>query len=256
MASEREQTPTEGDQSPFGSASLLLTSIRGGNAYEETVERLLQSIRLGLVQPGERFPSERELAAMLDVSRDTVRDATSSLAEAGFLDIRRGRYGGTFVSPNIAAVPKQGASNQVAPPVASADEIADLVVFREVLETGAARAAATSELSSDMRDALWRAHIETSYASPEDYRRLDSRLHLLIAEIAGSARLVGELASTRMRMNELLDHIPLLAPNIGHSNQQHEEIVSAILRGQADLAQMVMRDHIEGTAALLRGFLG
>ncbi len=59
-----------------------------------------------------------------------------------------------------------------------------------------------------------------------------------------------------MRVNELLDNIPLLAPNIGHSNEQHEEIVSAILRGQADLAQMVMRDHLEGTAALLRGFLG
>jgi len=256
MAAKREPTPLEGDQSPFGSASLLLTSIRGGNAYEETVERLLQTIRLGLVQPGERFPSERELAAMLDVSRDTVRDATSSLADAGFLDIRRGRYGGTFVSPTLTNVPPPGARLVDSPAVASAEEIADLLVFREVLETGAARAAATSELSSDMRDALWRAHIETSHASPEDYRRLDSRLHLLIAEITGSPRLVGELASTRMRVNELLDSIPLLTPNIGHSNEQHEEIVSAILRGQADLAQMVMRDHLEGTAALLRGFLG
>lgn len=220
------------------------------------MERLLQTIRLGLVQPGERFPSERELAAMLDVSRDTVRDATASLAEAGFLDIRRGRYGGTFVSSDITTVPPAESARLENALIAPAEEIADLLVFREVLETGAARAAATAELTSDIRDALWRAHIETSNAKPEDYRRLDSRLHLLIAEITGSQRLVGELASTRMRVNELLDAIPLLTPNIGHSNEQHEEIVSAILRGQADLAQMIMRDHLEGTAALLRGFLG
>jgi DNA-binding GntR family transcriptional regulator len=59
-----------------------------------------------------------------------------------------------------------------------------------------------------------------------------------------------------MRVNELLNDIPLLAPNIAHSTAQHEEVVSAILRGQADLAAMAMRDHLEGTAALLRGFLG
>lgn len=256
MAAKRESSPAEGDQTSFGRPSLLLTSIRGGNAYEETVERLLQTIRLGLVQPGERFPSERELASMLDVSRDTVRDATASLAEAGVLDIRRGRYGGTFVSADITASLASGSLTTETAAITTAEEIADLLVFREVLETGAARAAATAELSSDIRDALWRAHVETSHARPEDYRRLDSRFHLLIAEITGSTRLVGELASTRMRVNELLDSIPLLTPNIGHSNEQHEEIVSAILRGQADLAQMAMRDHLEGTAALLRGFLG
>jgi DNA-binding GntR family transcriptional regulator len=79
---------------------------------------------------------------------------------------------------------------------------------------------------------------------------------LLIAQITGSRRLIGEVASTRMRVNELLDAIPLLSPNIEHSTVQHEEIVSAILRGQPELAEMAMRDHLEGTAALLRGFLG
>ena len=60
----------------------------------------------------------------------------------------------------------------------------------------------------------------------------------------------------RMRVNELLNQIPLLTPNIAHSNEQHAEIVEAILKGQADLAEMLMRDHLEGTAELLRGFFG
>ncbi len=85
----------------LGNSSLLLKKIRSGNAFEETVERLLQTIRLGLAAPGNRLPGERELASMLDVSRDTIRDATASLAEAGYLVIRRGRYGGTFVAGTI-----------------------------------------------------------------------------------------------------------------------------------------------------------
>ena len=85
--------------------SLLLTPIRGGNTFEETVERILQTVRLGLIHPGEQLPPERELATMLEISRDTVRDAIASLSEAGYLAIRRGRYGGTFVADSIPAGP-------------------------------------------------------------------------------------------------------------------------------------------------------
>lgn len=240
----------------LGRASLLLTPIPGGNAYERTVERLLQTVRMGLVKPGERLPSERELAALLEVSRDTIRDATASLAEAGYLDIRRGRYGGTFVSATLTDFsghdsPTKSQTSEMGP-----EDIADLLLFREVLEAGAVRAVASMDLTSDIRDALWRAHLDSSGASAENFRRLDSRFHLLIAQVTGSRRLIEEVASTRMTVNELLDAIPLLSPNIEHSTFQHEEIVSAILRGQPELAEMAMRDHLEGTAALLRGFLG
>jgi DNA-binding FadR family transcriptional regulator len=52
-----------------------------------------------------------------------------------------------------------------------------------------------------------------------------------------------------------LDKIPLLPPNIAHSNEQHETIVMAILTGRPDDAAAAMRNHLEGSAALLRGFL-
>jgi DNA-binding FadR family transcriptional regulator len=53
--------------------SSLLGPVRSGNAFEETVERLLTVIKLGVVAPGERFPAERELAGLLGVSRITLR---------------------------------------------------------------------------------------------------------------------------------------------------------------------------------------
>ena len=73
--------------------------IRGGNAFEETVERLLQAVKLGQVRPGDRLPSERELALRLGISRVTLREAIRVLAQEGYLASRRGRSGGTFVLP-------------------------------------------------------------------------------------------------------------------------------------------------------------
>jgi DNA-binding FadR family transcriptional regulator len=58
-----------------------------------------------------------------------------------------------------------------------------------------------------------------------------------------------------MKINELLNNFPLLAPNISHSSQQHEEIVMAILTGQAQQASDTMRAHLEGSSALIHGFL-
>jgi DNA-binding FadR family transcriptional regulator len=124
-----------------------------------------------------------------------------------------------------------------------------------VLEPGVAYQAALSDLTGELRDRLWSVHQETTAASVEDYRRLDSRLHLMIAEMTGSNSLVHQVAQSRVRVNELLDEIPLLPRNIAHSNEQHETIVMAILTGRPDDAGAAMRDHLEGSAALLRGFL-
>lgn len=236
---------------------LLLRQGRVVNAFEESVQRLLQSVRLGLVGPGERLPAERELAGMLGVSRDTLRDAIGALTEAGYLVSRRGRYGGTFV---VDQLPKDNPAIDGAGGVAPRrtiprDEIEDILRLRNILEVGAARQAALSELSGQDRERLWQALLDTNAATADSYRRQDSRLHLLVAELAGTRSLVPLIADLRMRVNDLLDGIPLLAPNIVHSDKQHEAIVMAILQGSPDEAARAMEEHIAGSASLLRGFL-
>lgn len=239
----------ERESSTLG-AELLLRPARSANVFEETMQRLLQSVRLGLIAPGERLPSERVLATMLGVSRDTLRDAIAALTDAGYLSSRRGRYGGTFVVDEVPA--PEGAQARRSVP---RDELDDTLVLRSILEIGAARQAAMNELSRSQRESLWQTLELCSAAAPADYRRHDSRLHLLIAELAGAPSLVPLVADVRMRVNELLDGIPLLTPNIAHSNQQHEAIVKAILRGNPAEAMTAMGEHIAGTEALLRGFL-
>ncbi|GAA1059745.1 FadR/GntR family transcriptional regulator [Agromyces bracchium] len=237
-------------------AGLLLTPARPANAFEETVQRLLQSIRLGLIAPGERLPAERELAGMLEVSRDTLREAIGSLAEAGWVVSRRGRYGGTFVAD---PPPERTSPHSPAPPAdpaALAADLEDTLALRAVVEVGSARRAAERPLPASDRERLWQAYRDCHDADPAQYRVADSRFHLLVAELVGVPSVVRLMADARMRINAYLDGIPLLAPNISHSDDQHRAIAEAILRGSADDAARAMGEHLEGTEALLRGFYG
>lgn len=241
----------EGRGLPRSSADdTLFRPVRAANAFEETVERLLQAVRLGVVSPGQRLPPERELAARFGVGREKVREGLRALTEAGYLEVRRGRYGGTFVR---TATPKDTAAPPGGVPVGAA--LVDTLTFRHVVETGAAEAAAAADLASPERDHLRGLLAETSSASLGDYRRVDSRLHLAVAEVTASPSLTAAVAEVRMRANDLLDAIPLLPPNIEHSNQQHSIIVGAILHGDPEGARRAMSEHLEGTAMLLRGFL-
>lgn len=232
---------------PTRAHEAVLRPVRQGNAFEETVERLLQVIRLGVVPVGRRLPSERDLALRLAVSRATVREAISALQRAGFVEPRRGRYGGTFV----LATP-----GPARPPDVDVDHLEDSLLLRYVVEVGATEQAAARTLGPSEVEHLLAILTAASTAQPGEYRRADSRLHLALAELSGSPSLTAAVADARARVNALLDAIPLLEVNIRHSDAQHRRIVGAVLADATEEARQSMAEHLNGTAALLRGFLG
>jgi DNA-binding FadR family transcriptional regulator len=283
----------------------VLRPVRQGNAFEETVERLLTVIKLGLVGPGERFPAERDLATQLGISRLTLREAIHELHEAGYVCSRRGRFGGTFVTydrPPPSSADLRRLARQ------EADKLTDALIFRLAVEAGAAEALAVrfghagsaigarsaigagSAIDAEgrgakadgavsrrtdpagaasrgaaetdgtvwlvtARDTLLARLADVNGAGPADYRRLDTLFHLCIAELSGSSLLATAAAEARMRLNDLLNAIPVLPRNIAHTARQHAVIVESILSGDADRARRAVTEHLEGTAALLRGFL-
>lgn len=248
----------------------VLRPVRAGNAFEETVEWLLTVIKLGLVAPGERFPPERELAAQLGISRLTLRDAIRELNQAGYIKSRRGRSGGTFCTysrpaPSVGEVERLAAQH--------GERLSDALVFRHAVETGAADTLArrfaaaggqggqpegggqAGEQTEQVRAVLLRRLADVNGASPLEYRRLDTLFHLSIAELTGSSMLSSAAAEARLRLNDLLNAIPVLKPNIKHAAVQHAAIVDSIIAGDPDRARRAMAEHLDGTGALLRGFL-
>jgi DNA-binding FadR family transcriptional regulator len=222
------------------------------NAFEVTVERLAQSIRLGVLADGTRLPPERELADTFGVSRVTLREAIKALRDAGLLESRRGRGGGTFVVSPVTRPGGRRAATQFETRRHAIDDALDL---RRVVEPGAAALAATRTLTAADRASLHRYLDEATHCSAETRRLADSRLHLAIAALGGSASVTAVVADVQMQLDGLLRAIPVIPANIAHSNLQHAAIVDAILSGQPERARAQMEEHVDGTAALLRGFL-
>ncbi len=230
----------------------VLTPVRSHMAFESCVEQLGSAIQLGVFRTGERLPPERELAETMRVSRATLREAIAALRAAGFVHTTRGRGGGTVVAPREqnSRPPERTETSR------TKAEMMSLLVFRQVVEPGSCYMAAARQ-TTGQEQALLLACLEDVEQStdPEDYRKADSRLHLAFATAAGSTELSQASAHLQLAIREALAEIPFLSKNIEHSNEQHREIVRAILDGEPHRARDIMESHCDATAALLKGLL-
>ncbi len=224
------------------------------NAFESTVEQLASAIRLGVFVEGDQLPPERELAEWLGISRNTLREAIATLRELRLVETRRGRGGGTVVTyagERLSAPAQTGELRQLG------QEFADALDFRRVVEPGAAALAATRQLSPMQRAFLANSLQAEDSAAADGARRIaDSRLHLAIVTLTGSPMLIESVTRVQAALDQLLRRIPVLPKNIEHSNDQHRDIVGAILAGHPEVARVAMEEHVDGTAALLRGLIG
>jgi DNA-binding FadR family transcriptional regulator len=232
----------------------LLRPERDGNTFERTVERLAQAIKLGVYQLGDGLPPERELADIMQVSRTTLREALNALREAGFVETRRGRGGGTYV---VFAGHPGGSGRAEDLARRMGERLEDALAFRRVVEPGAVATAATKHLATIDVEHLHSCLAAVEQADDDSRRRVaDSRLHLALVLLAGSDSLTAAVAEVQVRLGELLAAIPVLRPNIEHSDRQHRAVVEAVVAGDAEGARIAMEAHCDGTAALLRGLLG
>jgi DNA-binding FadR family transcriptional regulator len=215
--------------------------------FEETVERLGNAIKLGLLGPGSRLPPERELAAQLGISRSTLRQALTTLVQSGHLVSMRGRTGGTFVaeSPPLAA----------GSPKPSAAAMRAVLDERVAVEAGAVLLAVERSRARELERMT--ALVDRMDRAPrfEVYRRADIRFHIALAEAARSPRLVAAMTEVQAAMSELIALIPHPEAVLARSNAQHARLVAALARRQASRAVRLIREHLSGTEHILFGLM-
>ena len=218
--------------------------------FEETVERLGTAIRLGLLPPGSRLPSERDLADELRISRSTLRQALTTLVQSGHLVSLRGRAGGTFV----AEAPPLG---QEADGEALGSEARAVLDYRVAIETGAILLAAERATEADLTPLIeLTEQMDGATEGPfQQYRRADVRFHIGVAEASRSARLVTAMTEVQGQMSDLLAYIAHPDEVLTQSNAQHKRMTSLLRRRDGARAVRLMREHIEGTEHILAGLL-
>jgi DNA-binding FadR family transcriptional regulator len=232
----------------------IFTPIRTANAFEQTVDRIGRAIKMGLLRPGQRLPAERDLALQLALSRSTVREALRVLAEAGYLEARRGRGGGTFV---VDALPKLEARDPHDVVRELGPGVADVLRFRRVVEVGAAEFAAECATPGDVELLAALMDEAATYDATDypAYRAVDARLHIAIAALSGSVRLVAAVTEVHGVISEIMNGMPRSDETLTNSTEQHHRLIAAISRHDRDAARVVMREHVEGIEHLLSGLV-
>lgn len=228
----------------------LFLAVRGPNPLEDTIERVTGAIKARLLSPGERLPAERELAVQLGVSRSTLRAALQTLTDAGWIEVRRGRHGGSFVAkwphmPHPRNLPEVLARYH--------DELPSLLDYRRAVETAAALFAAERATADDV-DELEATN--TALASHgcnfEAYRTADARFHIGVARAAHSPRIMQAVTEIESTMSEVLDVVIYQTTDVmDHAARQHAEIIAAIRAHQPNRAHTLMLDHVRATEEII-----
>jgi GntR family transcriptional repressor for pyruvate dehydrogenase complex len=89
-------------------SALGFTPIASQRAFEDIAAQIRNLVARGQLKPGDRLPAERNLSAMFNVSRNTLREALRALELAGMIELRKGASGGAFVLPGNSGVVVNG----------------------------------------------------------------------------------------------------------------------------------------------------
>ena len=214
--------------------------IRRNKVYEEVAQQIERLI-LNKLRPGDKLPSERELAEMLRVSRSSVRDAIRGLELRGLVEPRQGA--GTIV--------RETSAEPLANPFANAlkrrqERISELLDFRKMLEPPlAARAAthASADEISEMEEILQRQEAKRGHG--EAAVAEDAEFHYNVALASGNSVVLKVLDILMDLLRDTRERSLQVKGRPEKSLAGHRRILAAIKRHDAEGAKAAMRRHIE-----------
>jgi len=229
-------------------ARIVFAPLDEGSRAGTVARRLAQAITLGLLLDGERLPAETQLASQFGVSPVTLREALAELREAGLVETRRGRRGGSFVrAPDDAQAAQLTAQLREL----SLHELRDIGDHRAAMAGAAARLAAQRALAGDV--ATLREHVGRLRAAGTltERRRADARIHIEIAAVAQSPRLTREEMNLWSEVGDLV-WLPVTGDQVAGVTSEHDALVEAIGHQDDERARRLAERHVfEETARLL-----
>jgi GntR family transcriptional repressor for pyruvate dehydrogenase complex len=220
-----------------------------GPAAERVATHLRALIQRGRLKPGDRLPTERELAAELGVSRPSVRSAIQSLTAIGVLRARR--RAGTFIQGGPPSLDSQPLKLLAALHDFTSEEMFEARGALEVFGAGLAARRATADQRLAIAEAM--TAMFASIGEPQAFLINDVRFHQAVAAGANNpvlASLVDMVAAlVYERRHETIDR----ASDLKETAEMHRRIYDAIRRRNATAARTAMGEHLrlalEGWAA-------
>lgn len=221
----------------------LFEPVRPTRASSDVIAQIRRAILSGQYRPGDRLPTEREMAQQFGVSRVTVRDALRALEANGLVRVKVGGQGGPYVSEPDIALLSDSFSTHLQLRGTTFQELAEA---RMALETTAAQLAAERATREDL-EALERA-IQGPIAPPLPTDSASSSLdfHTALVAAAHNQALLAMFRATRALIQQAFDALHKQQPDMADAARRwHGELFKTIAAHDSEGAGRLMRKHLE-----------
>jgi DNA-binding FadR family transcriptional regulator len=225
----------------------LFAPIRPTRASSDVIAQIRRAILSGKYRPGDRLPTEREMAQQFGVSRVTVRDALRALEANGLVRVKVGGQGGPYVSEPDIALLSDSFSTHLQLRGTTFQELAEA---RLALETTAAQLAAQRATAEDLEalKAAIQGPMQPPLAADTALSSLDFHTALVIA--AHNQALLAMFRATRALIQQAFDTLHAQQPDMAaNARRSHGDLYAAIAARNPDQAAQLMRRHLEQFAA-------
>lgn len=218
---------------------MSIKPIKKVNVSEQVFEQMKELLTKGEWKPGEKLPSENELAEKFCVSRITVRQALQKLNVLGLLETRLGE--GSFVRQ----IEPGDSMNALLPAVLlNRDMLMQVEEFREIIEVEAVKLAverASEEDIANLKKILRR--METCQGNSKKFGAADLEFHMKLGEMTRNDLMVKTQGILQSTLQEAIEDIVAgvgYAPGIYY----HGQLIEAIENHDGRRAADIMKEHL------------
>jgi len=242
-----DPAPGAATQAPAGARDA--THVRGTYrpGYERVAEQILELIARSRLRPGDRMPTENEIAGQLGTSRTVVREAIKILSALGRIKAQKGR--GLYVADDDGMLGLRWEGFFLP---ADLDHVYMLFEFRRVQEAEASRLAATRATPTELRaieaaEQLCREGHVTE--QPELFSRGDDDFHHSIAAASHNPFLVAAVREARrlLMQSAVIGLRGTLGGHAAEAVEEHAAIYQAIRDGDPEAAAAAAAVHVDRT---------
>ncbi|WP_345800359.1 FCD domain-containing protein [Microbacterium sp. AZCO] len=225
--------------------SAALGALPAGTPVSEVARRLLDLFTSGSIEPGERLPPERQLAATLEVGRSAVREALAALEILGIVQVRPGS--GTYLRGNASELLPQTLRWGL---LIGERNTADLLELRSGLEIYVARLAAARAEASDLQAIQTSLdRMRQSVGTLKAFAKADLDFHDALARTADNHMLVDLLHVVRSLLQVYADRAVHDEAAANIAIDEHDAVFRALERGDEDGAASAMAVHMATASA-------
>jgi GntR family transcriptional regulator, transcriptional repressor for pyruvate dehydrogenase complex len=229
---------------PDAAAPAVFSPIKSGRKSDQVFDQISQLISVGRFSPGTRLPAERELSAMFNASRQTIREAIYRAELVGLIEVRHGS--GSFV---VADTPQVRAEKPILDLIKiEAGRVGEFFEIRRALEGWCASQAA--KVGSKAHFAAMKAHLDamrTLDVADDAWEENDIGFHKALASATGNP-LAERIMDILRESFSAFYRLKRYMPNREEQKviwQHHVDIYDAIRHRKPDQARAAIIGHMD-----------